>query len=104
MAFHGPPIEKSLEGKTMKKLIALLAPMMFASLAFSLPNPAAIYCIQQGGTYEVRTDSVGNQGGVCLFNQRGELSECGGWALFDGRCYPGDCAHWSVEENSCATL
>ena len=51
-----------------------------------LPNPASAYCVQQGGTSEIRTDSEGGQYGVCIFQ---DGSECDEWAYFRGECSPG---------------
>jgi putative hemolysin len=52
-----------------------------------LANPAAVYCEEQGGKGEIRTDPAGNQYGVCIFD---DGSECGQWAFFRGECKPGD--------------
>jgi len=52
-----------------------------------LPNPASVYCEEQGGTLEIRTDADGNQYGVCLF---ADGSECDEWAFFRGECQPGE--------------
>lgn len=51
----------------------------------SLPNPASVFCEQQGYTLEIRTDSVGNQSGFCIFP---DGSECDEWAYFRGECKP----------------
>jgi putative hemolysin len=49
-----------------------------------MPNPASVYCAEQGGTLEIRSDSAGNQYGMCLFS---DGRECEEWALFqDGVC------------------
>ena len=32
----------------------------------SLPNPAAEFCIERGGTYVIRTISDGSQTGICI--------------------------------------
>jgi putative hemolysin len=53
----------------------------------SLPNPASVYCTENGGTVEMRQDSVGGQYGVCAFP---DTSECDEWAYFRGDCKPGD--------------
>jgi putative hemolysin len=51
-----------------------------------LPNPASVFCADQGGTLEIRTDSSGNQYGMCVFS---DGRECEEWALFqDGICQP----------------
>ena len=51
-----------------------------------LPNPASVFCEDQGGKVEIRTDASGNQSGVCLFQ---DGSECDEWAYFRGECQPG---------------
>jgi putative hemolysin len=52
-----------------------------------LPNPASVYCEEQGGTLEIRTEADGGQYGVCIFP---DGSECDEWAYFRGECKPGD--------------
>ena len=43
-----------------------------------LPNPAAVYCEEQGGQLDA---------GICAFE---DGSECDQWAFFRGECAPGD--------------
>jgi inhibitor of cysteine peptidase len=50
-----------------------------------LPNPAAVYCEEQGYTVEIRTDESGGQYGVCVFP---DGSECEEWAFYRGECGP----------------
>ncbi len=50
-----------------------------------LPNPAAVYCQDQGHKYEIRTAADGSQSGVCIFADR---SECDEWAFYRGECGP----------------
>jgi putative hemolysin len=52
-----------------------------------MPNPASVYCLDQGGNSEIRTDDEGGQYGVCVFPDN---SECDEWALFRGECKPGE--------------
>jgi putative hemolysin len=52
-----------------------------------LPNPASVYCEEQGYRVEIRTDDEGNQYGVCVFP---DGSECDEWAFFRGECGPAD--------------
>jgi putative hemolysin len=52
-----------------------------------LPNPAAVYCDEQGGTVDIRTDAEGNQYGICVF---ADGSECDEWDFYRGDCVPGD--------------
>ena len=51
-----------------------------------LANPASVYCQEQGGKLEMRTDAQGGQYGVCIFD---DGSECDEWAFFRGECKPG---------------
>ncbi len=51
-----------------------------------MPNPAAVYCEEHGGTVEIRTAADGSQSGVCKFP---DGSECGDWAYYRGECAPG---------------
>ena len=50
-----------------------------------LPNPASVYCEEQGGTIEMRQGAEGVSG-VCVFE---DGSECEEWAFFRGECTPG---------------
>ncbi len=56
-----------------------------ASEGGSLPNPASVFCEQQGYTLEIRTATDGSQSGVCVFP---DGSECDEWAYFRGECKP----------------
>lgn len=52
----------------------------------ALPNPASVYCEQQGGRLVIRTDATGAQSGICRF---ADGSECDEWAFYRGECSPG---------------
>ena len=52
-----------------------------------LPNPAAVFCEEQGGTSEIVTAADGSQSGVCHFT---DGSVCDEWAFFRGDCAPGN--------------
>jgi putative hemolysin len=52
-----------------------------------LPNPASVYCIEQGGRWEIRKDKEGNEWGFCLFE---DGSECEEWAFFRNECKKGE--------------
>jgi putative hemolysin len=52
----------------------------------ALPNPASVFCEEQGGQLEIRTDASGGQVGVCIFP---DGSECEEWAYFRGECQLG---------------
>jgi putative hemolysin len=51
----------------------------------NMPNPASVYCEQQGYNLEVRTAADGSQTGYCIFP---DGSECDEWAYFRGECGP----------------
>jgi len=51
-----------------------------------LANPASVYCTEQGGTLEIRSDTEAGQVGYCLF---ADGSECEEWAYYRGECAPG---------------
>ena len=52
----------------------------------NIPNPASVYCEQNGNTLEIRTAADGSQSGVCVFP---DGSTCDEWAYFRGECGPG---------------
>jgi putative hemolysin len=51
-----------------------------------MPNPASVFCEEQGGTIEVR-ESADGQYGVCVFE---DGSECDEWAFYRGECKKGE--------------
>jgi putative hemolysin len=61
--------------------------------AIGLPNPASVYCEEQGYQLEMRTDAQGNQFGICLFP---DGSECDEWAFLRGECAPASGAGQTV--------
>jgi hypothetical protein len=50
-----------------------------------MPNPASLFCEQNGNTLEIRTAEDGSQAGVCVFP---DGSTCDEWAYFRGECGP----------------
>ena len=50
-----------------------------------MPNPASVYCKQNGNKLEIRTAADGGQSGVCIFP---DGSTCDEWAYFRGECGP----------------
>ncbi len=50
-----------------------------------LANPASVYCQEQGGTVDIRTDDGGNQTGYCVFSDGTEVDE---WAYYRGEAEP----------------
>lgn len=49
----------------------------------NMPNPASVYCEQNGNQHEIRTADDGSQSGICIF---ADGSECDEWAYFRGEC------------------
>jgi putative hemolysin len=50
-----------------------------------IANPASVYCVEQGGDLDIRTDTDGGQYGVCVFGDGTEVEE---WAYFRGEAQP----------------
>jgi putative hemolysin len=48
-----------------------------------MPNPASVYCEQNGNTLEIHTADDGSQYGVCVFP---DGSTCDEWAYYRGKC------------------
>ena len=51
----------------------------------NIPNPASVYCEQNGNKLEIQTAADGSQSGVCVFP---DGSTCDEWAYFRGECGP----------------
>ena len=51
----------------------------------NMPNPASVYCEQNGNKLEIHTAADGSQSGVCVFP---DGSTCEEWAYFRGECGP----------------
>jgi putative hemolysin len=49
----------------------------------NMPNPASVYCTQNGNKLEIRTAADGSQNGICVFP---DGSTCDEWAYFRGEC------------------
>lgn len=50
-----------------------------------IANPASVYCVDQGGIIDLRTDESGGVSGYCVFP---DGSECEEWAYYRGECSP----------------
>jgi putative hemolysin len=50
-----------------------------------MPNPASVFCLEQGGELETR-EEAGGEADYCIFP---DGSECEEWAFFRGECEPG---------------
>jgi len=61
-----------------------------------LPNPAAVYCEEQGGTLEHQTFEGGTRG-FCLFD---DGSQCGQWDFYRGDCKKGQLKIEVLEEGT----
>ena len=51
----------------------------------NMPNPASVYCTQQGNKLEIRTADDGSQSGICIFPDGGTCDE---WAYYRRECGP----------------
>lgn len=49
----------------------------------NMPNPASVYCTQQGNKLEIRTAADGSQNGICVFP---DGSTCDEWTYFRDEC------------------
>jgi hypothetical protein len=47
--------------------------------ALALPNPASVFCIQQGGRVEIVRDRAGNERGICVLPDGRRVDE---WKYF----------------------
>lgn len=54
-----------------------------------LANPSALYCQEQGYTFEIRTREDGKQCGACVFSEA-EDDVCNAWDYFYGNCQPSE--------------
>ena len=48
-----------------------------------IPNPASVYCKEQGNKHEIRMAADSSQNGICIFP---DGSTCDEWAYFRGEC------------------
>lgn len=62
-----------------------------------IPNPASIYCEQNGNKLEILTAEDGSQSGECVFP---DGSTCDEWAYYKGECSPS----MKSTSNSTATI
>jgi putative hemolysin len=51
----------------------------------NMPNPASVYCEQNGNKLEIRTAADGSQNGICVFP---DGSTCDEWTYYRGECGP----------------
>lgn len=94
--------------KSIKIILALLIIVVVLFFAFvilqnnnkektKIENPASNFCIEEGGSVEIRSNDLGEYG-VCIFNDN---SECEEWMFFNGNCNIGD---FIREPNKACTL
>ena len=73
----------------MKRIIAFTIIMMALAACtapqVNMPNPASVYCTQEGNKLEIRTAADGSQNGICVFP---DGSTCDEWAYYRGECGP----------------
>ncbi len=50
-----------------------------------MPNPASVFCEQNGNKLEIQTAADGSQSGACIFP---DGSTCDEWAYYRGECGP----------------
>jgi putative hemolysin len=50
-----------------------------------IPNPASVYCTQNGNKLEIHTAADGSQNGICVFP---DGRTCDEWVYFRGECGP----------------
>ncbi len=62
-----------------------------------IANPASEFCVNNGGTVEIRTAEDGSQSGYCKINGK----ECDEWALFRGEC---EDVHFCTESEKSAEI
>jgi len=62
-----------------------------------MPNPASVFCEEQGFKLEIRTAADGSQSGACIFP---DGSECDEWAYYRGECALGGIAPEPTSETS----
>ena len=51
----------------------------------NMPNPASVYCTQNGNRLEIHTAQDGSQSGTCVFP---DDSSCDEWSYYRGECGP----------------
>jgi putative hemolysin len=81
-------LEQQKEGKMNSISTFVIVAMALTACTASqpqagVPNPASVYCTQQGNKLEIRTAADGSQSGICVFP---DGSTCDEWAYFRGEC------------------
>jgi putative hemolysin len=90
--YEGWPV--STAGEAFSQLAAFLSTNFYAFLPYGTQptaagtgpaNPAAAYCLAQGGALDLRTDEHGGQYSVCMFPDGREVEA---WAFYRGEAEP----------------
>ncbi|MBN1428265.1 MAG: DUF333 domain-containing protein [Anaerolineae bacterium] len=74
-----------LIGVGMAVSCKLNQPAVSPTSEVGMPNPASVFCEQNGGKLDFVQDASGGVAGVCVFP---DGSECEEWAYFRGECQP----------------
>ncbi|MDD2909811.1 MAG: lamin tail domain-containing protein, partial [Candidatus Pacebacteria bacterium] len=63
-----------------------------------VPNPASVFCDEKGGKIEIRQNEIGDQYGVCVFDD-GKM--CEEWAMYSDSCTIGgiDTSYFTNDED-----
>jgi putative hemolysin len=73
----------------MKRIIPLTIILMALAASkasqANMPNPASLYCEQNGNQLEIRTAADGSQSGICVFSDGSGRDE---WAYYRRECGP----------------
>ena len=86
-------IKVKMEEEMLRKYLVLVSVLLMAFVISgcdrnaNMPNPASVYCEENGGTLEIREDDSGGPVGYCVFD---DGSECEEWTYYRGQCSPGD--------------
>jgi len=64
-------------------------------------NPASVYCEEQNGTLETRTDKQDNQISYCIFK---DGSECEEWSYYKKECTPSKPTNEVILGSNCGTV
>ena len=65
--------------------VQTVEPIITSTDLAAIPNPASVFCEQNGNKLEIFTADDGSQSGVCVFP---DGNTCDEWAYFRGECGP----------------
>jgi putative hemolysin len=75
----------ALAACTAPQTLASTEPPTTDTPQVGMPNPASVYCTQNGNKLEIRTAADGSQNGICIFP---DGNTCDEWAYYRGECGP----------------